>query len=175
VALDHGGLLEVESTPGKGATFRFLLPAAPPGVAPVRTGRKVMPTPVARIRGAHHILIADDEPSVRQLLADVLERAGYRVTAVDSGAAAVGCVRAEPRSFDLAILDVMMHPMDGTEAFHLIREVAPKLPAIFCTGYSDAARVQDPGALRSAPVVAKPFRPHDLVEVVRQALRRKGR
>jgi len=170
VALDHGGTLQVESQPGHGATFRFVLPGAPADAVPVRRGRKLLKTPVARVRGAQHILVADDEPSVRSLLVDVLQGAGYRVTAVASGVEALDAVSAQDADFDLVILDVMMRPLDGTEAFRGIRERRPRLPILFCTGYSDAARVADPSALREAPIITKPFRPAELVQRARAAM-----
>lgn len=175
VALEHGGILQVESEPGQGATFRFLLPGAPADAVPVRRGRKLLKTPVARVRGAQHILVADDEPSVRSLLVDVLQGAGYRVTAVASGAEALDACAAPGADFDLAVLDVMMRPLDGTEAFRGIRSRHPHLPILFCTGYSDAARVADPSALREAPIISKPFRPAELVQRARAAMKKTRR
>ncbi len=173
VAVDHGGLILVDASPGAGSVFRFVLPAAPPGTVPIRSAsRKLMPTPVERIRGARHILVADDEPSVRQLLVDVLDGAGFRVTSVASGKEAVEAVARAPRAFDLAILDVMMQPVDGTEAFTQLRRLAPDLPIVFCSAYSDSSRISLPEVLTEAPIIHKPFRPIDLVESVRQHLDR---
>ena len=67
------------------------------------------------------------------------------------------------------ILDVMMQPMDGTEAFTRLRSRWPELPIIFCTAHSDSGRVNSPGALAEAPVVKKPFRAAHLIRAVRDA------
>ena len=175
VAVDHGGVLEVESTPGAGATFRMLLPAGTEPAAQLTPSRPVetAPPPTLSARAsdsAPRILVVDDEPSVRQLLKDLLEGAGFVVQTAASGQEAIDRVGVGPGTVDLVILDVMMHPVDGTAAFESLRATHPTLPIIFCTGHSDATRIAVPAALERAPIVQKPFRVAQLIRAVRQAL-----
>ena len=178
VAIDHDGLLEVESEPGRGATFRLILPVtgATSPAEPAPTTRRTearRATLEARSqpeRDGPRILVVDDEPSVRQLLKDLLEGAGYRVETASSGRDAIARVDADPDTVDLVVLDVMMHPVDGTAAFAALRESHASLPMIFCTGHSDATRITVPSALEQATIVQKPFRVAQLIRAVRQAL-----
>lgn len=190
VAVDHRGVLEVDSEPGRGAEFRFILPllpgsgdpahgaptthVAPPAAGPppiAAPGPRAAPeSPPARpAASTRRILVVDDEPSVRQLLKDLLEGAGYPVDAVAGGEEAVDAVRVAPSSYALVILDVMMQPVDGTETFCRLRSAWPSLPIIFCTGHSDLERLADPQALERAQVVRKPFRAAHIIRAVREA------
>ncbi|MGM0575676.1 MAG: hybrid sensor histidine kinase/response regulator [Myxococcota bacterium] len=180
VAVDHGGVVTVDSALGEGASFRILLPAATSGSRRAAGG-----TPPSWDAGAEAssdgppaegsdngdtILVVDDEPSVRQLLKDLLEGAGYAIVTASSGREAIDIVLATPERYALVILDVMMHPVDGTETFGRLRDALPDLPIIFCTGHSDAQRIAEPNALSAAPVVRKPFRAAHLLRAVRDAL-----
>jgi two-component system cell cycle sensor histidine kinase/response regulator CckA len=174
VAVDHGGVLEVQSQPGQGARFQFIVPttdAEPTALAPPPPPPPAAraPAPLAGARENRRILVVDDDPSIRQLIKDLLEGAGFPVDAVPGGEQAIASVDADPASYRLVILDVMMQPMDGTEAFTRLRSRWPELPIIFCTAHSDSGRVNSPGALAEAPVVKKPFRAAHLIRAVRDA------
>lgn len=178
VAVDHGGVLEVDSEPGKGAVFRFILPrlddAATTTPTPLPLDGPTAERPPPRVThhapGGARILVVDDEPSVRQLLKDLLEGAGYQVDAVGGGQEALSAVEAAPGAYAVVILDVMMQPLDGTETFRSLRAAWPELPVIFCTGHSDTARLTAPAMLDAAPVVRKPFRAAHIIQAVREAI-----
>ncbi len=177
VAADHGGLLEVESGQGEGSTFRMILPALEPEQAAAqrprkRSGRRRVDSSTVVVErepdpDTPRILVVDDEPSVRGLLKDLLEGAGYHVRAVASGVEALAEVREHPERYVLVLLDVMMHPMDGTAVWARLRDLAPEVPVLFCTGHSDAERIARPEALEQEGVVAKPFRAAHLIQAVR--------
>lgn len=120
-------------------------------------------------RGAR-ILIADDDPVIRQLLQVNLRIAGFEVEAVASGHRAVERVTADPP--DALILDLMMPGMDGWEVCRLLRADprSATLPVVVLT-----ARLWDQerelGTLHGvAGFVAKPFDPDDVVTAVRRAI-----
>ena len=186
VAIEHGGVLEVDSVENLGTTFTLILPATvetkvetrpmTPVVGLQHTGREGPAVVDARVvtgqteRTGPRVLSVDDDPNVRRLLKDLLHGAGYRVTSVESGAEALELLRSETEPFDLLLLDVMMHPMDGTELYTRAMQVRPDLPALFCSGHSDDETVSVPEALETVPMIAKPFRAATLFQTVRKVL-----
>ena len=160
----HGGLVQVASTPGGGTTFDVYFPAS--------AARSAAPTPVAGIRplagGRETILLAEDEELVRRAVVRLLEGAGYRVIAAANGREAVELCRAH-ETIDLALLDLVMPELGGAEALELIRVEHPGLPAIFVSGYSGRAR----GSRAIPPdavIVNKPFELSRLLHAIRAAL-----
>ncbi len=186
VAIEHGGVLEVDSAENLGTTFTFVLPAdldlevqtepMTPVVGLQHTGREgpavvdSLDAVVEVERDGPRILVVDDDPSVGQLVKDLLGGAGYRVTSMDDGQRALELLTKSSDSFELLILDVMMHPMDGTEVFTRVKKLSPDLPVLFCSGHTSDDRITLPSVLDEAAIMVKPFRAAKLFEMVRTVL-----
>jgi len=156
-----GGEISVESSPGGGAEFRIVLPGTYD--APVETVETVAPVQ-ALPRGSETILLVEDEDIVRRLVAEMLERQGYRVIAAAGPDEALEV--AEP--YDLLLTDVVMPSMTGPELAERLVERRPGVGVLFMSGYSGAA-VADRGAL-IADLLEKPFAIDQLASKVREAL-----
>jgi two-component system response regulator AtoC len=116
-----------------------------------------------------NLLIVDDEPAVRLLLRQALERGGHRVTECGDGAEAAGVL--EGSVFDLVITDLTMPIADGLAVLRKARAVAPGMPVIVLTGraaIADCVAAMREGAFN---FLVKPFHPTELAEVVAEALR----
>ncbi|MEW6321074.1 MAG: ATP-binding protein [Acidobacteriota bacterium] len=156
----HGGYLEIESTPGHGTVVRCGLPHRAPS-APV-VDRPLTPAPTPRlVSGASLILVADDEPGVRDLTRDVLEGFGYRVVTAADGTEACALFDRHREEIAAVILDLVMPRFGGAEALGRMRAVRPDLPAVLCSGYGD----DWPGAPTDDAVATlnKPYLPRDLL------------
>jgi len=81
-----------------------------------------------------NVLVADDEPSIRDSLAGVLRDEGYRVTVVADGAAAIASL--DTQDFDFVISDLRMPGADGLEVLRRIREVAPQTLVLLMTAHA---------------------------------------
>ncbi len=115
------------------------------------------------------VLVVDDERAMRLGVAEVLERHGFAVTAVDSGAAALAAL-AEG-SFALVVSDMRMPIMAGAELLAAVQERHPGVPMVMMTAYGtveDAVAAMKAGA---RDFLTKPFAPGDLVHLVRNVLR----
>ncbi len=116
-----------------------------------------------------HVLVVDDEPMVREVVAAYLEREGYRVAEAKDGAAALDAVAAQLP--DLVVLDLMLPRVDGYEVMRRLRRRAD-IPVILLT-----ARTEEPDRvlgleLGADDYVVKPFSPRELAARVRSVLRR---
>jgi signal transduction histidine kinase/ActR/RegA family two-component response regulator len=160
----HGGLVHVYSELNKGTTFKVYLPIAERNAGDV--GTKV---DVAVAGGTETILLAEDEDAVRAVVMRMLERAGYQVIGVSDGQQAVDIYKARGAEISLILLDAVMPNKGGPEALSEIRELDPNVPALLCSGYSEA-----PGLWteRSDTVefLAKPYEPDALLRMLRRLL-----
>jgi CheY-like chemotaxis protein len=171
----HGGRVEVESAgPGLGSTFRVNLPLRPvastrgakPGDAHEHAVEGIEPAVPARLSGVK-ILVVDDEPDTRDILATVLERLGARVIAASSAAEAL--VALDNDHPDVLISDIEMPGCDGYELIRRIRRLPAErgghIPAAALTAY---ARAEDRLKALVAGFnihMAKPVRPEELAAV----------
>jgi CheY-like chemotaxis protein len=158
----HGGFIHVYSEVGKGTTFKVYLPVAERGAAD--TGTKVQ-DPV--VGGQETILVAEDEPQVRAVVTRILQRAGYRVLTAEDGDQAVRRFREHQDQIGLVLTDAVMPNKNGADALAEIRAIAPGLPAVLCSGYSDALdRFNNPAS--GVAFLPKPYEPDVLLRVVRR-------
>jgi len=114
------------------------------------------------------ILIVDDEPMIRDLLAQALSMMGQSVETCSSGRKAIETFTEQP--FDLVMLDVGLPDMDGFETMAAIQAQSPQTPVILISG--DAADQSRDKALAkgACAYVVKPIRLEDLAETIREAL-----
>lgn len=115
------------------------------------------------------ILVADDEPSVRDLLGRVLERAGHQVVTVESGEAAL--LRLARESFDILVVDKNLPGMDGLDVMRLVRDHHPHLRAVMITAYPTPASEKLAKDLGVHSYVTKPFGIVTIVSAVDEAIR----
>jgi len=163
----HHGALRVYSEIGRGTTIKVLLPVAS-AHAVERSGPHRRP-PAAAGRGGI-ILLADDEPTVRDLGRAILERGGYEVLTVPDGLAAVEAVEARGAELGLLILDMTMPRLGGAEALEQIRCIRPDIPAILSSGYNEQDVTSRFASDGLAGFLPKPWTAGDLLEAVRGVL-----
>jgi DNA-binding response OmpR family regulator len=120
-----------------------------------------------------HILIVDDEASLRQTLARILQRAGYEVTTTASGVEALTQLSEHP--FDLVYLDIRMPDISGLEVLKRIHTQFPEVPVILFTAQPDLSSAVE--ALRSGAIdyLLKPLKPQTIIERTQSVLATKQR
>ncbi len=117
-----------------------------------------------------HILLAEDDDSMRQFLVLALERAGHTITACPDGLAALDLLKADGSKYDMLLADIVMPGMDGIELSQKATELFPNLKVMFITGFAAVAMGQRTAGGDHARILSKPFHLNDLVKQVNELL-----
>ncbi len=152
-----GGSVQVHSQPGQGARFEVFLHRSGAVEEEIEATRRVT------------VLVVEDEPAIRRLVARILGRRGYEVLAAPDGE--TGLRRfSEREDIDLVLTDIVMPGLDGVGMAQELRARRPGLPVLFMSGYPGDNR---PGLDEDdlAWLIDKPFTPDQLLERVELVLR----
>jgi len=159
------GHISVSSEIGLGTTFRIYLPRAEaPEQRAVDAGGEKMP------EGTEHILLVEDDPSVRRLSKELLTRLGYSVTEAASGRAGLALGSDDTRHFDLALCDVILGDMSGPAVAEALSALRPSIRVLYMSGYTDEAIVRTGVLDEGKPFLQKPFTPMQLATKIRDIL-----
>jgi signal transduction histidine kinase/ActR/RegA family two-component response regulator len=166
IASQHGGFVEVESRPGSGTRFRVCFPAAAEPVRPAAQPATVAPLP----GGTETVLLAEDEPAVREVTRALLARLGYRVLVARDGADALALAAGHAGPIHLLLSDVVMPGLNGRELAGRLQAARPGLAVVYMSGYTQEV-VSQAGVLEEGLIlVQKPFQPGPLAAALRRAL-----
>ena len=161
----HRGAIKVQSEPGRGSTFRVLLPAGSGAAESLR------PAPsTERRREAGLVLVVDDDEAVRNVAKRALERAGYRVVTAADGQEGVEVFAQRKDEIRAVLLDLTMPRMGGEEAFRRLRQLSPDVRVLLSSGYSAQEATSVFAGKGLAGFVEKPFTSALLLEKLRAVL-----
>ena len=163
-----GGQVRIYSEPGRGTTMKLYLPRH---LGPAGDADEAPPPPRSRGDSAGQtVLVVDDEPTVRMLIAEVLAEAGYTAIEAADGAAGVAVLRSGAR-IDLLITDVgLPGGMNGRQVADAGRAARPGLKVLFITGYAENAVIGNGHLEPGTKVLTKPFAMQSLAETLREML-----
>jgi PAS domain S-box-containing protein len=169
IVKQSGGYIWVHSEVGRGTTFKIYLPrVASTGESATQVAipvdyRKVEP-------GRETILLVEDEPNLRYLARQYLEKQGYRVIEAADGAVAVQIAVAHEGVIHLLLTDVIMPGMNGRELAQRISEIRPNVKILYMSGYTENVIGQNGTLDAGVRLLQKPFNLRDLKSVVREVL-----
>jgi signal transduction histidine kinase/CheY-like chemotaxis protein/purine-cytosine permease-like protein len=167
-----GGELTVSSAPGKGSTFtvRLYLPGtASDPINPLKRALALRSV-IGYIDRRRTLLVVDDQPLQRQLLAGLLVPLGFTLKEAASGRECLEIVQRDPP--DMVLLDITMDDLDGWETAALLRELMPpeKLPIIFVSANLFDHQPERLVEMRCQGFVGKPIIESELLEALEHAL-----
>jgi CheY-like chemotaxis protein len=152
IVADHGGAIDVRSSPGAGSSFAVYFRQAE--AAPADDERGDAPVPLGR---GQTILLVDDERPLVLLGEEILAAIGYEPVGFDKSSAALAAFRADPDRFDLVLTDELMLGMTGCELAVAVHEIRPGLPILLMTGYTGHLEPQRLQAAGVREVLKKPL------------------
>ena len=165
------GHVAVRSELGVGSTFELWFPRAPDGTIAPPPARAPVSSPP---RGnGETVLVVEDADGMRDLVVEILERAGYAVLSANSGDEAVRIVLETRERIALVVTDIVMPKMSGRTLAGRLRQIRPELRVLLMSGYETAteARAREPVASdRRLPLIEKPFTEDALLARVRDVL-----
>ncbi|MHC4718760.1 MAG: ATP-binding protein [Planctomycetota bacterium] len=164
----HRGAVKIISEPGKGTTFRILLPPIEeqaPGLAEAAEGESS-----AAWRGEGTVLLVDDEQSVRAIGKIMLERLGFTVLTAADGSEGLDVFRQHADRISAVLLDMTMPGLSGEEAFREMHEIRQDVPVLVCSGYSEDDAMSRFKGRGPAGFIQKPFELKTLIGRLRGAL-----
>jgi CheY-like chemotaxis protein len=162
-----GGFATIASRVGTGTTVTLYLPES----SATETGD--MSTDGAEVNfevgSGQHILVVEDDATVRLLLAEMLTESGYNVHQAVDGDSGLAALDSMAR-VDLLVTDVGLPGMNGRQMADVARANRPALPVLFMTGYAEVATVASGFLGDRMQMIAKPFTVETIGAKIRQML-----
>jgi PAS domain S-box-containing protein len=166
IVKQSGGYIEVESKPGRGATFKIYFPRVDGSVQ--ETGGDIIAAD--SIRGRETVLLVEDEPGVRRLVYETLSLHGYTVLEARHGIEALLTGAKHMGPIHLLLTDVVMPQMSGPEVAEKLVGVRPEVKVLYMSGYPDHPVFSKGGLDTERCFLQKPFTPSALAQKVREVL-----
>jgi CheY-like chemotaxis protein len=167
IVKQNGGHIELESELNVGTTFYIFLPRVVDYAAP----EQPKPQEAVLPKGKETLLLVEDEPAVRQIVAELLEQQGYKVlTAVNGEDALQQMGNNAPEVVDLLLTDIVMPRLSGTALADKIKQHYPQIKIVFMSGYADESLANRERLEAGTAFIQKPFTLDVLALKIRQVL-----
>lgn len=165
IIADHRGTVRASSALGQGSSFEVLIPALD------QQELSNQERAAARQPGnGERVMLVDDESSLCEASRAVLDASGYRVAAYTDPTRALDAFARAPHDVDIAITDLTMPNMSGTELARRLHALRPDLPVVLVSGIGCGLELAELRSLGVHALVSKPFKPSELAATVRRAL-----
>jgi two-component system, cell cycle sensor histidine kinase and response regulator CckA len=167
VIQSHKGFIDVESTVGRGTTFRLYFPAHEIIETSMETP-SVTESSVAG--GTETVLLVEDEEALIQMVRFMLESKGYKVFTALDGKVAVNIYGQHKQEIDIVITDMGLPGLTGAEEFKKLKEIDPDVTMICASGFFEPDVKSE---LRKAGVkgfIQKPYEPKEILKIIREVL-----
>jgi len=162
----HRGAISIHSEPGRGATFRALLPAVSETAAPIARNAG----DGDGWKGTGVVLLVDDEETVRSVGRRMIQKLGFDVVTANDGLEAAAVFKARAEEIVCVVLDLTMPNMDGAEAYRELQRMRADVPVVLSSGYNEQDAIHRFSGEGLAGFVQKPYTLSVLARKMREVL-----
>lgn len=170
IVKQNRGFIDVESEIDRGTTFKVYFPQVDEDVSVPC----LHPQFLQDLNGTETILVAEDEPVLRELVCNMLAKGGYTVLKACDGRAALQLVQSYDKPIHLVMTDVVMPNMGGRELSEKVSALRPECKFLFVSGYTEDVLVQQGVSGGHLFFMEKPYEKKALLQKLRHILREKA-
>lgn len=163
---EHGGFINVYSEPGLGTTFKVYFPEHQEKIQ----AEEQDAVPVGLPKGSENIMVVEDEELIRGLVAEMLQRLGYRVFTASDGVMALETYNEMKNEINGILMDISMPRMGGKECLLHLKKTNPNVRILFASGHDMSHEYEGLMAMGASGIIQKPYRLADLAHRVRDML-----
>lgn len=163
----HNGFFQLESTLGKGTTFKVYLPVKVAGTVIEESLQDKVPSPW---KGSGTILLVEDEEYISLITGQMMNELGFKVIAAANGREAVELYQKNYSDITLVFTDIGMPVMDGYTLFRELKKINPALPIIVSSGFGDADVNSKIPRDQMAAEIYKPYNYNQLQDVLKSVV-----
>lgn len=166
----HRGYILMQSEPGNGTTFSAYFPEFAENIAEIEAPAE------QKSPGIHHdtILVVEDNAEVRTAIISILQHHGFKTIEAGDGETAITILAEQGAKIRLVTLDLIMPGQQVQVTLRQLRQLRPKLPVIFLTGYADRSDLGQELMDSSSALLMKPVEPHRLTSTIMRLLESTG-
>jgi len=160
----HHGTLRVYSEPGKGTTFKMLLPASDQQTSALEQTHEAGEQ--WQFEGT--VLVVDDEETIREVATMMLEDIGFSVLTAENGLDALAVYGSHQQEITGVLMDMTMPKMDGKECFRELRRINADVKVILSSGYNEQDATSRFVGQGLSGFIQKPYSPEALLAIVKE-------
>lgn len=165
IVSQHNGYIDVQSKLNEGSTFTIYIPILKKHIKEFSTSENEVKKSSNKL-----ILLIDDEDMLRDLLMEMLTKAGYRVMAARDGLEGMEIYKNNKEKIDLVISDIGMPKLGGEEMFKQIKLLNPAVKLIFISGFLEIEKKQELEMHGIKGFIQKPFKANEILKLINNVL-----